>query len=474
MQATQGKNKARRRAVRTIAICVLGLRLGIPGAAAQDQTAPQAVSAPQADNAPATMPGTLTIDQAAAYASWHNSVLESAQIEILRQTGVVNQAKTGLHPTVSATSDASHSDSQRFQYFGDQPFGRSERDSLFLGVNGTIPLDISGEIRTAVSQAEYQALAARCSLAATRNDVLAAARDSYYAALRAHSLVDAAKNDLLKAEDRLRETQIQIEAGTMAHFEVQRAKTAVAAAQNVVFAAEQNADLAISQLRQAIGMEQNTPLAITEAGADIDDVDVTRAGAEPVVRPEIFQSAAEVAAADKGFKLAKQSMRPSLFLSGNVGHTPIGGRIGEGIATAQVSATFVLPIYDAGVSHAQMQQAIASQASARAQQTLIRQQVDLEVRQAVIMLQNAASRVPISDAALDAAKESYELAKMRFTEGEAPQIEVTDAQGALTQAQRDIINARWDLLAAKNAYKRAIGRYAFISPTEAASFQFVK
>lgn len=429
-----------------------------PGAAALSQT-----SSTSAAGTATPAPTPLTIDDAAAFALQHNPALAAAQAEADRQMGVVAQAKTGLRPAISGVGTATHTETEQFAYLGSDPLALSRRDALFFGVNGTLPVDISGVIHTAVSQAQFQALAARFALAAARNNVAATTRDGYYAALRAGAVADSARQDLANAQDRLNETQLQVNAGSMARFELERAKTAVAAAQNIVFTDEQNADLALAQLRQLMGMEQNQPLSVTASGAEEDSREpAPQAGPESgSARPEVLQAEAALMAAEKGIKLAKQTMKPSFSVGAGVGHTPDGSAIGEGINSAQISANLTIPLYDAGIARAQTEQAAASKASAQDQLTAVRQQVDFEIRQANVKLANATARLPIAETALADAQESYRLAKMRFTEGESPQVEVTDAQGALTQAQLDLINAHWDLLAARNEYNKAIGLYSY-------------
>ena len=53
--------------------------------------------------------------------------------------------------------------------------------------------------------------------------------------------------------------------------------------------------------------------------------------------------------------------------------------------------------------------------------------------------------------------------EVRSTDGtlRQPLVEVTDAQAALTRAQTELVNARYDRLNAQAALDRAVGRYGY-------------
>jgi outer membrane protein TolC len=409
---------------------------------------------------PPASPEPLTIDDATTYALKHNTALAEALDTVNREKGVIDQARVALHPNLSAALSANHQATQQFAYLGSIPVVNAQKDTKYIGLNGTIPLDISGEIHTAVSQAQYQAMAAECAAAAARNNVIMTTRLDYLEALRAEDLVASANKDLDKTQTQVKETQTQVDAGQMAKFDLDRAQTAVAAAEDNVLAATQTRDLAIAELRSIIGMKQSDAITITEA--DLGDNGASMLPPiDNAVRPEVLQAQAELTAAEKGIRLARASRRPSFHFSGNIGYSPSGTNFGQGIDTAQITANLVLPIDDGGMAKAQSEQAAAMVSASRDQLDAVRQGIDLELQQANVRLQSAIARESVAENAMAGAKNTYGLATLRFTEGEAPQVEVTDAQGALTQAQTALINAHWDLLVARNAYMGAIGQYAY-------------
>ena len=61
---------------------------------------------------------------------------------------------------------------------------------------------------------------------------------------------------------------------------------------------------------------------------------------------------------------------------------------------------------------------------------------------------------------LDQATESLRLSRSRYGEGMTSQVELSDAELAFTQAQTNVVNARYEQLGSQAELERAVGRYA--------------
>jgi outer membrane protein len=82
------------------------------------------------------------------------------------------------------------------------------------------------------------------------------------------------------------------------------------------------------------------------------------------------------------------------------------------------------------------------------------------VRTALVDLEEATERRRAASANTAQAREALRIAPVRYTAGLAPNVEVTDAQVALTQARSNEVNAAYDYLAALANLNRGLGRYA--------------
>jgi outer membrane protein TolC len=292
--------------------------------------------------------------------------------------------------------------------------------------------------------------------------------------LRAKAFVAVADQSLANARERERISDVQLRAGTGTRFDVLRAQTEVANAQQALIAARNRVNLATAALANAMNVDQNTPLDVTEARENPEQTDnYNTAIAEAYrTRPEILQAEANTEAARKGIILAQRSLFPTVGVGANYNVTPDAGGFAPKTRSWAAVATISVPIFEGGTARARERQARADVQSAETNKQIVQDNVALGVRQAYLGLLEAQERVDVANAALTQAQEQYRLAQVRFREGVtaipggSPLLEVSDAQQALTQAQTNQVNARYDLENARARLDAAIGRYAFggISP----------
>jgi outer membrane protein TolC len=91
----------------------------------------------------------------------------------------------------------------------------------------------------------------------------------------------------------------------------------------------------------------------------------------------------------------------------------------------------------------------------------------LDVQQAYITLVQARDRVQVTNVGVAQAQESYRLARVRYNAGVSqqvgvsPELEVSNAQTTLTQAESNRVNALYDYNSARAQLDRALGRYSY-------------
>jgi outer membrane protein TolC len=100
----------------------------------------------------------------------------------------------------------------------------------------------------------------------------------------------------------------------------------------------------------------------------------------------------------------------------------------------------------------------AKRDKASEQEILARQQVTKEVNQAVLMLATAGKNVEASKKGLDQAEEQFRIVQERYSSGRGIQLEILDAQTALTRARFNVVSALADHQAALAMWLKATGR----------------
>jgi outer membrane protein TolC len=182
-------------------------------------------------------------------------------------------------------------------------------------------------------------------------------------------------------------------------------------------------------------------------------------------RPEILESNAQIAAAERGIVYARRSALPSLNFGASYVYQPDATALAPQ-HQGSLQLNLDVPLFDGGLARARNVEARADLATAQINRRTQADQVALEVQQAYVTIAQARDRVQVANVGLAQAQEAFRLAKVRSTAGltqqptVSPQLELSDAQTALTQAETNRLNALYDYNLARSMLDRAAGRYA--------------
>lgn len=437
---------------------------------------------------------TLTIDRAVQIGLITNRNMAIATATLLSAEGHTGEAYAALNPTVfGAVNELRLNDSVANKEItnidphnlnnpiGAEVVNENVQQSLF-SVQANLPVNISGELHVAGQEAKLQELSYKMDVAATRNSIVAAVKGAFYDALRAQALLKVADEDLSNKQVVLHDAQAKLEAQVVTKYDVLRAQTDVAAAQqNEIFAKSAvQADLAA--LNFVIGIDVTTPLELTESGA-VTQPPAAEASAPQLAgalgaefdadlnealrnRPEIKSAQNLVNAAKKGMTFALRANLPSFDLNWSYLYAPNAGGTNPLVHTWLAGAFLTVPIYDGELTRARRVEARGDLASTQIQQRQAVNEVTLEAEQAFLSVGEAKQRVIVATQTLVQANEAFDLAKVRYVAGVSahagisPLLELSDAQAALTLAESNQVNALYDYNGALSNLDRALGRYA--------------
>jgi outer membrane protein TolC len=117
-----------------------------------------------------------------------------------------------------------------------------------------------------------------------------------------------------------------------------------------------------------------------------------------------------------------------------------------------------MPIYDGGLSRAKQERAIISAMTVDEQRDRMLKAFDLEIETARNQYRNALRKVEDEERNLALAQKIHDTSLIKFRAGIGSSFEVTQAQSALYQSQGSLVNARFELLNAIVALKKALGK----------------
>jgi outer membrane protein TolC len=273
-----------------------------------------------------------------------------------------------------------------------------------------------------------------------RDAVVFDVSQAYFGLLAAYRLRNVADETVRQNKQHLEVAQGRYDVGFAPRFDVTAAQVQLANAELTQVTARNNVTLGRATLRHAVGL--SGPL-------DFDIVDVL--DAPPVAideetavqraydnRPELRSNLAQQRAATKQIVALQKDYLPRV---GGAATYTKSGREDPSDESWNVGAQVNLNVFNGGLTTAQIGEARANLAVLEADHEAIRQNVALEVRQALANVEQGAESIRVAEKGSRQARENLELAEGRYSTGAGSIIELTDAQASLASADANRVQA---------------------------------
>ena len=438
----------------TAAIVAGAMLCGLPGSAA-------AQGLPRVD-------GPLGIDAAVDLALQKSLRVKAADADARAMASMRREALSPFWPQVSANgyftdqrmapnvyTSAGNTMARNYQVFN----ADQTRDA---NVTVMYPLFSGGRDYYGYQAAARRADAGREMLRSTEVDVAAQARLDYIAALREAENLRVMRALLGETEERLRLSREQFEAGRTARFQVLRDETELANVQQMIAMAESRAQIAIVALKTTLGVDLESAVELADR---LEHVPVTVSVEEGVRRaaeaqPEIRAAAKQREAAEAEVRAAYGNYFPQVSLSYMYDWASLKNRSESRTSEEgySVGVVVTLPVFDGFLRENALRTAKAKHDRAVQAEGLARQRVAKEVNEAALMFGAADKSVEASRRGLDQAEEEFRVTMERFRAGRGIQLEVLDAQVALTRARFNVVSALAEYRSAHALWLRAMGQ----------------
>ena len=406
------------------------------------------------------LPRPLTLDRSLDQATRHNPALQRTQEQIREQQGVLVEVRSAQLPSLG-TSGSYRSTEDRLL---ESPL--SEKTNWTVDVTARQVLYAGGGVRAKIRSQHEQLEAAKLAFAAALNDMVLTVRQHFYAVLLDRELIGVQEEALQVLESERTNAQRKREAGNGSDFDLLRAEVAVANARPALIRARNTYRVAQDRLRAALGAPaagSNQPTDLDVQGSLIvpqrqialaDALAAARAH-----RPELLQQERLIKAAEEGIVSARSGYLPTV--SAVAGYewakpalitTPQSHLDGW---TAGVQTSW--NIFEGRATAGRVAQARSRVNQARFAANELALSVDVEVRQAHSALAEADELLVASEKVVYQARESLRLAQARFQAGTATQLDVLQAQSALTEARSNLAQSQHAHAVAIASLQRAMG-----------------
>jgi outer membrane protein len=418
--------------------------------------------------AQASSPATpLTVERAVALALAQNEKVDAAVSQMDEAEGLVVEARSHALPKLDLSYAYTRNVQRPVIFFNqagvtqqisigqanDNLFGLSLRQTLF-----------DGTVLVAQRAAKLGRDVAQQNVETTKRNVALAARTGYYQVLLDSALVAVQQAALDQTGARLHVVQERARAGLVSEYELLTAQVAVENLRPPLIRAHNQLELDRNTLKRTLGLPLDQPILLTDTltfdpvvPADSAAVSVAVAGRSDVAALQTLVRLASAAIAAE-----RWNTFPNLTLTANMQRHASSAQFVPGVPdfsqSLAVGLQIAWPVFDGRASQGRILQDRATLRAQEAQLAGREADVRLEIQQAQQTLLAAADAVDASRGTVTVAERALTIAQQRFVNGLAIQVELGDAELAVTQARSNFAQA-FAFNVARARWQAALGGY---------------
>lgn len=338
----------------------------------------------------------------------------------------------------------------------DKQIGNTHSNSI----TASLPIFTGGELQGQIGQAKANYRSMLSAEEQAYNEMKETATTGYFNMLNATNMKALRQESVDRLQAHLDNVIAQYNVGIVARADVLRSEVELANAQQNYITASNQYDVAEATLNNIIGTPLNTTLKLKDSLQYVpydNDMAYCLAYSEQH-RPELKQAEYAVDSAEAALVVARSGHMPKVYANasnnwgGNGSDWP-----GDDDENWSVGVTASMNVFDSGVTWSKIHAAQENLAKAKESQRQIKDNVELEVRTDYLNLREAEKRITTTQVAVASAEEDYHIAVVRYQAGVGTNIDVMDAQEALTQAKTNYYQALYNYNTSKAALNTSMG-----------------
>ena len=415
----------------------------------------------------------LDLDDAVQRALTTNPAIKIAVSEKKGSRAELNAARAGRGITISVDHQSGRGGYADDQYSraltsisGTTPVYTDKNDGKGIGnshsnaITASIPIYTGGQLSGTIDQAKANYKSYALGETKAYIEMKKTATDGYFSLLQAGNMENLYQDSVNQLEEHLKNVQAQYDVGVVAKVDVLRSEVSLANAQQQLIQATNNYDVAEASLNKIIGTSLDTTLKLKDSLQYTpyeNDMQYCLDYAS-MNRAELEQSRLAVDAAKGAVKVAKSGFLPKVTASATESWGGSGSNWpGDDKENWSVGIGATMNIFDSGVTLSKVHAAEEKLLQAEETYRDTVNSVELEVRSNYLGLREAEKRISTTQVAVAKAEEDFHIAQVRYMAGVGTNLDVIDAQVALTEAKTNFVNALYDYNTSKIALETSMG-----------------
>jgi outer membrane protein TolC len=396
----------------------------------------------------------ISLSQALELAKRNNNDLQVSVLRLEQSKSVLREAQAALFPSVDLSADVTNSRNvgttlQFDQARNTNPLVGDPPSNTTLSGTAQIKYDIytSGRRNGAIQEAEERIRVQELDVERQSEEIRLNVSKAYYDLQQTDENVRISQSAVENAQASLKDAMALEKAGVGTRFDVLRSQVNLANSQQDLTNAISQQQIARRKLAPLLNLPQSVSIS---AGDPVKLAGLWQHPLEQSIvtayqnRPELQQNLAQRKIGEAQIKQALSSSGPQVSLVGRYNlldqfddQTSVSDGYSLGLQAS-------INLYSGGAGTARAAQAKTSIAIAETQFSEQRNQIRFQVEQAYSTQASSLENVQTSNVALEQAKESLRLARLRFQAGVGTQSDVINALNDLTRSEGNRVKAILD------------------------------
>lgn len=412
------------------------------------------------DTLPRVVPEVLTLEKAVDLAVSNHPSLRVASGTQAVNEALVGQAQSGFYPQVQAQSGYTRQTVNPSRNFTGSPLPRNTTGNAFGFYQNNVTLNQMlydfGNVKSQVGTAQFNLQAANSDAETTVQTVVVNVQQAYFSLQQAQRLLTVNQEAINQFRKHLDLAKGRFKAGVAPKLDVTTAEVDFSNAKLNLIKSKNNLSVARVTLNNAMGIRSSETYRVEEPTLTRHDQVIMDEAVEVAMRlrPEMISQLAQEQAAEMAIKTAQSNFFPTFNASAGYSYNGTDFPL---VYNWNVAGTMNVPIFSGFLTKQQVAQARANLLKTKASGDVLRQNILLDVSQALFNLEAAVEGMRVTAVSVTQAKERLEQVEGRYKAGLSNAVEVTDAEVALVNAQVNDVVAMSSYQAAKAALDRAMG-----------------
>jgi outer membrane protein len=292
-----------------------------------------------------------------------------------------------------------------------------------------------------------------------KTELIFKVKDAFYKFILAKQMVEISKEAYDVTEAHLASMKKFYQEGRASSYDVSRVKVSLANTKTNLIRARNGFDLAKQALVNILSIKDKDveftgELEYTPAEKNLDEL-IKESLAN---RSEIKQISLQEDILESLVKITSAGNKPSIVITGSTDWQNTEFESKNWYNTWTALAVLSVPLFDGFSTRNKTKQAKSDVEQIKLSKEALEDGIKLEVRAAYLSYKQAKDSIEANKENVDTAKDNLLTAQKRFQLGLMSDIEVRDAQFALTQAETNYIQALYDYNVAIATLDKAVGR----------------